>query len=140
MDPNRLEYLSEQELEQLILEVEAQELLQAPSYLRRETMQKLQRKYDPIVPFQKKNKGTMAIYRIKVGMAVAAALIVLCILPEGSISGNTDERYPDLQEREWSYDPADDGGSSVAKQLRDTTDQICQSMQEISGWLVSWKF
>lgn len=157
MDSDRLEYLSDKELEQLIGEVEGQEQLQAPSYLKRETLRKIQRKYCPIVPIQKKK--AMILYRIKVGMAVAAAMIVLCILPVGELSmemgrqswGNVwgqmeyhgwNDLSGEWDEAEMQYPSSLEGGvdSYVAKQLQETTDQICRSLQEFSAWLVSGDF
>lgn len=143
MDPNKLEYLSETELERLIMEVEEREMLQAPSYLKREILRKIQRKYYPIVPIQKKNKKALLIYRIKVGMAAAAAILLLCILPEGEIPGN--ERMGGagsalMEIRALNWEPGESGSSRVARHLKEASDQICQTLNEISGWLISGEY
>lgn len=142
MSDRRLDYLTEKELEQLISDVEDTQLLQAPSYLKRELWQKIHRPYQPIVPEQKKYRNRIVLYRIKVGMAVAAALILLCILPvermEKSLdSGRCSEERTGY---EWQSDGANGGSGYVAKQLQESTDQICQTLQELSGWLVAGDF
>lgn len=153
MEPSKLEYLSETELEQLIMEVEERELLQAPSYLKRETLQKIQRKYYPIVPMQKRNKKALFLYRLKVGIAAVAAILLLCVLPTGELPGNLgiasrgnmlagNESYGSVLVGNESLGNglAERGSTHAARKLKETSDQICQTLNEISGWLVSGEY
>lgn len=153
MEPSKLEYLSEAELEQLIMEVEEDEMLQAPSYLKRETLQKIRRKYYPIVPIQKKNKKVLFLYRLKVGLATVAAILVLCVLPAGEFPGNLGiigsgnrlvgrESLRDVQVEGESLENGltKRGSTHATRKIKETSDQICQTLNEISGWLVSGEY
>ncbi|MDD3368763.1 MAG: hypothetical protein PHP50_07750 [Lachnospiraceae bacterium] len=65
--------MTEQELEKLIAEVEKDEMLQAPSYLKREILTKISGK--------KRARKELVLYSLKIGFATAAALMVLTVLP-----------------------------------------------------------
>ena len=65
----RTEYLTDEELEKLIEDVEMQDMLTCPSYLRQEILEKTQ------VPLQKKKLQFYA-YSFKVCAATAAAIVM----------------------------------------------------------------
>lgn len=83
------EYLSNEELQQLIDETERAPLLAAPSYLKTEILDKADRL--PFLPEPGKTAGrpmvptslSFVFYSLKVGFAVAAAVLMLVYVPLG---------------------------------------------------------
>lgn len=79
------EYLSDEELQRLIDEAERAPLLAAPSYLKTEILQKADRM--ALQPAQKRGRPMLppswqfAVYSLKVGLAAAAAVLVLLYIP-----------------------------------------------------------
>ena len=90
MDENKTGYLTDEELNRLISHVEKHEMLRAPSYLKAETMERLERALElqsrPVLPrlpkTRKEKKRELFLYSLKVGAAAAAA-------PEPARSGRS---------------------------------------------------
>lgn len=69
------EYLNDEELEQLIDQTEQGPLLQAPSYLKREVLEKIQKKEDI------RHRNAMRLKNWQIITIVAAALLFLMVMP-----------------------------------------------------------
>ena len=69
------EYLNDEELEQLIDQTEQEPLLQAPSYLKREVLEKIQKKEDL------RHRNAMRLKNWQIITIVAAALLFLMVMP-----------------------------------------------------------
>ena len=86
-------YLSEEELNALIVQVESQEMLRAPVHLKTEVMEQIRRER------RGAKKRQVFVYRAKVLAAMAAALTLLILMPDDrtesmgnmSIEQQTDE-------------------------------------------------
>ncbi len=96
MEEGRTKYLSDEELSSLIAQVEEQELLRAPSYLKAETMEAIARSSDSKrkslerIPAKKEAFGgfygvrsrlKLLGYSVQVGVVSAAAIVLLVLFP-----------------------------------------------------------
>lgn len=90
------DYLSEEQLEQLITETEHGEMLQAPVYLKNEILDKIrmEEQKEKVIEMPvrtgkkmtaKEKKQAYMLYRIKVAGITAAAIFALFIIPAGSL-------------------------------------------------------
>lgn len=83
------EYMSEEELEQLIEEVEQGAMLRAPAYLKEQILKEIQNtelKQTPSVrpsatEYRKNIRKQLLVYELKVAGLVAAAILMLFLLP-----------------------------------------------------------
>lgn len=149
-------YLSEEELNKLICQVEETEMLKAPAYLKRETMEMLHgrsrfsemlektdgrisvirqnREIEPVkMPekrrlTEKQSRMQLLVYSVKVTAAAAAAIAMLFLLPAGEATG---EFFPPAnQER---------AHLGVVEHLEESSSHLCQTLNDVSRWLVSGK-
>lgn len=115
------EYLSDEELNELIKEVEESAMLTAPSYLREEILKQIQ-----VSQPKKSNRQELFFYSLKVGFATAAAVAMLFVLPMGS-------RPTD------GYDiPTDkcQGFNKVSEKINEKTNWICEQIYSISNEMI----
>ena len=93
MEHEKESYLTDEELEQLIAQVEQEPLLQAPSYLKDEILHSLSEQDEKMKQWQTKAKPysrsqsrkQLWIYSVKVAIGAAAALVMLWITPANLI-------------------------------------------------------
>lgn len=148
MDEERQEYLSEAELDALIRQVEKQEMLRAPSYLKEEILFRMKeepanltlhgemagtnRRRDGVreEPSAERKKRELFFYSMRVSLAAAAAVVMLFALPMG---GNGGDRggYPAASEER--VRPA----SRMMQSLSEHSTQFCKKLNSVSTWLVS---
>ncbi len=73
-------YLSDDELDKLIMDIEGKEQVQAPAGIERNVLS--------FIEFKKRRKtAEFGMYCLRVGFAVAAAIALVCIAPSISDSG-----------------------------------------------------
>ncbi len=111
------EYLSDEELDQMIKDIEAKPLCQAPEYLKPMILDKVE-VYDKNV--QKMPAGMqLFIYSVKIMAAAAAAVIVILTVPVMDKAQSLDYMEQSAQaELEWMRDRAADREQA---QMRDIT-------------------
>lgn len=86
-------YLTDEELERLIAQVEQEPMLQAPSYLKDEILNSLSEQDEKMQQWQEKlkllnrsqSRKQLWLYSVKVAVGAAAALVMLWITPAGFI-------------------------------------------------------
>ena len=83
----KLNYISDEELEQLILQVEQTELVEAPPYLMEEILEKLEFTEIRTVKTVAARKKEFYAYCFRVFASVAAAIALVFLLPELSGAG-----------------------------------------------------
>lgn len=136
MDKERESYLSDAELSALIEQVEEREMLKAPSYMKDEILFRRDASMRKIMPIpvppltQRQRKRELFFYSLKVGLAGAAAIVMVFLFPVTE-SG---EGFP-LAKGNWP-----DGAkrqNAVVERLNERTDMICERLDEVSAWLVS---
>lgn len=114
------EYLTDEELEQLIAETEETPLLQAPSYLKREVLEKIQKKEDI------RHRNAMRLKNWQIITIVAAALLFLMVMPMQIQTRNVGmpERNPVLSGQDtvgsWMYSK----NREVGMAIRNMTDRL----------------
>ncbi len=116
MTEQNMNYLTDEELEKLIQDVENQGMLHCPSYVRGEILQKTG------VSLQKR-KMQFYLYSAKVCAAAAAAIFLLFTIPEGilPVSGG---------------DMAGKEQFSFTDKLNKQTTAMCESLNDFSDMLI----
>ena len=105
----RNEYLTDEELEKLIADVEMHGMLECPSYMRQEVLEKTRVSL-------KKRKQQLLIYSFKVWAATAAALVLLFILP-------AQPQIPEAQ-------------LNITEKLSRQTGIMCESINDFTDMLI----
>ncbi|MGN0483104.1 MAG: hypothetical protein ACI4HI_06100 [Lachnospiraceae bacterium] len=126
-----LSYLSDEELQNLIADVEAHHMLQAPSYLKAEILTQAQQMKEKQLPaveqnrkpvqLRQKRKQQLFFYRLKVSAAAAAAILLLFCLP------NVEKQLPQNFEQK----------PSITRRLAETSGNWCEQMNRFSDFLIS---
>lgn len=76
------EYLSDEELLKLISDVEQNSMISAPSYLKSDILSKIEDTEKSMAAAKKKAKTIEFVtYRLKIVVAMAAAIGIFCVLP-----------------------------------------------------------
>ena len=103
------EYLTDEELERMIDQLEGQELY-APKYLKEEILNKaFPKQTEQVLPKSKsggKKPVSLLTYRLKIIAGMAAALIMLVLIPMTNINQGTDDlmrRQKRLEDMEQEY-------------------------------------
>lgn len=150
MTDKRDEYLSPEELDTLIRQVETREMLQAPSYLKDEillcvkekaalpgswenTAQERNGKRLPIlrgIISNDRKKRELLAYSLRVGLAAAAAILMLFWMPFGEYSGNG---YGKLAAGTEYQSPS---GRTV-RALNEHSNELCRKLNSAANWLVA---
>ena len=117
MTEQTMNYLTDDELEKLINDVEMHELLQCPSHVRQEVLEKTQ------VSLWKK-KLQFYVYSVKVCAAAAAAIVILFTLP-------VEPQIPVMVES-----PSSEEQFSFTEELSKRTNSICESLNAFSDMLI----
>ena len=115
MTENSRDYLTDEELEKLIMDVENQGLLCCPSYVRGEVLQRVE-------VSQQKRKQKFYLYSVKVCVASAAAIFLLFTIPIGQL--NTPEALESRRQ------------TSFTNMLSEQTDEMCESLNDFSDMLI----
>lgn len=105
------EYMSEEELKQLIEEVEQSAMLRAPAYLKEQILKEIQNaelKQTPsvrqsITEYRKNIRKQLLVYELKVAGLVAAAILMLFLLPIWRPE-NSKEQVPIVTEENYDQD------------------------------------
>ena len=108
MTEQKLDYLTDEELEKLIEDVEMHGMLECPSYVKQEILEKTRVSL-------RKRRQQFYIYSFKVWGATAAAIVLLFSLPQA----------PQMIEPQFSItDKLSRGTSSVCESLNNFTDML----------------
>lgn len=121
MEDKIKEYMSDEELEQLILNVEAHSMLSAPSYLKDEIMEQLMSDKKAERKKYMRKRLSLWLYSAEVGIVAAAAILLLFLLPTESIDI---EKYHD---------------TSAISTINQKSNDLCGSLFEITNQLVNWE-
>lgn len=125
-------YLSDKELEELILQVEEHEMISAPEYLEHRIVDKI-RHQDQIVDYKTKisAKRKLISYSLKVAAASAAAIAFLIIVPavekESGISENITLIETQREQRK-EYEREDRRGPSLIQNVNQATNEFCGNL------------
>lgn len=111
MTDYKMDYLTDDELEKLIADVETHGMLTAPSYLRDEVLKKTE------VPLYKKKLQFYA-YSFKVCAAAAAAIVLMFSIP-------MDRELPEVREE-----------TSITEELSRRAGSLCESLNDFSDMLI----
>ena len=115
MMEQRRSYLTDDELDRLIADVECQGLLQSPSYLRNEVLAGTENSLQ-------KRKLQFYIYSVKVCAAAAAAIFVLFTIPAGQLT--MPKQVADRQQE------------TLLDKLGRQADVMCESVNNFSDMLI----
>lgn len=129
------DYLSEEELKQLIEETEHGEMLKAPVYLKSEIMDKIrmEEKEKKVIEMpqrsgismtEKEKKRAYMRYRIKVAGIAAAAIFALFMIP----TGTSNLKQSSL---------ADEEKTSITGTINEKTNAWCSHLFEFSNGLIA---
>ena len=115
MTEQKMDYLTEEELEKLIEDVEMHGMLECPSYVRQEVLEKTRVSL-------RKRKQQFYIYSLKVWAASAAAIVLLFTLPS------------EPQMAEFAEAPAEQ--FSITDKLSRHTSSVCESLNDFTDMLI----
>lgn len=124
------EYFSEEELEKLIVDVELNHMLEAPTGMKDSIMSKARE--ENILNIRKSTKTSAKMqlikYQIKVGIATAAALVILFVAPlEISMAGSNISSAESYNKNYQSFT------SKIARK----SDQLCEKFFDFTNQLIS---
>ena len=136
------DYLSDEELRQLIQDTEAKELISAPSYLEERVLEGVARERKFLQ--QRKNRKVshrLFTYSLEVVIATAAAVAVMIVLPGVSNgTGGMGDSYVTEQMKEQRERPVreekDQKESWLIDGINSITGNICNSINEKTSLLV----
>lgn len=128
MDSLKEGYLSSEELDALIRQVETQEMLQAPSYLKEEILLCVKEETGQNGPGDRKKRELFA-YSLRVGLAAAAAIAMLFLMPveEYRRNGYVDRTV---------YTEYRSPSGRAARTLKEHSNELCRKLNAASNWLV----
>lgn len=132
------DYLSEEELKQLIAETEHGEMLKAPVYLKSEILDKIrmEEQKEKVIEMpqrsgkvmtEKEKKKAYMRYRIKVAGIAAAAIFALFIIPAGT--SNSKQSSSVNEEK-----------TSITGTINEKTNAWCSHLFELSNGLIAPDF
>lgn len=146
-------YLSDEELEKLITEMEQEPLVQAPEYLEKMILQKAERiavresvEIVPIrhamkerrkpIPQEPSKRGQLVSYSLKIAAAAAAAIALVIMVPE--MESRTADSYRQeqyMQEQKKQEEQGESGkmdreNKSVTHNLNEKTSDFCSRLFE----------
>lgn len=118
----KLEYLSDEELEAMIQEVEQYGMMEAPVQMKEKLLQVLQQEETIQRPQMSEwhKKRSMLIYSMKVSLTAAAAILCVIFMPL------------QMQQRQTGVQPK----TSVTRQMKEASTHICEKMQNLSERLM----
>ena len=140
MDENKTGYLTDEELNRLIDHVEQHEMLRAPSYLKAETMERLERALElqsrPVLPRLPKTRNEktreLFLYSLKVGAAAAAAIVMLFSVPV--------KEFEDLGRKTWNRrEQTERIADTITRGLGEKTEELSRGLEAVSEWLIPGK-
>lgn len=114
----KLNYLTEDELQQLIESVEEDTLMQAPGYLKDAILEKS-------IPKRIPRQHELLFFSAKIITAAAACIALLFILPDGQ---QADVTQPGVLVREEAYD--DNGEDSFFRKFNQKANQFCSIIND----------
>lgn len=141
MQEDNLYYLSDEELESLIESIEQEELIHAPHYMKQSILEQVESEERiNAISSHRSSKVQLVTYALKIGVAAAAAIVLLVLIPVkdyGSFPDN-EARYEEwldyqnpIDDKE-RYEEALDKESSEYykenKSIYDTTNEICSKI------------
>lgn len=121
------DYLSDEELEELILRVEEQELLKSPRYLKEEIVRKI-----GSLPEKKADKNKALLwYTLQVSFAAAAAVLFLFLMPAQGLEPRQ------LQPQERHMGSALESLDTLTGVLGEQSVRICGRIAELTDRLIT---
>ena len=140
---DKLDYLSDEELQCLIESIEQEELIQAPHYMKQSILDQVESEERiNAISTHRSSKVQLITYAMKVGVAAAAAIVLLVLIPVNDYSSFPDEEakyeewleYQNSTDDKERYEEVWDNGSTEYykenKSLYDTTNEICSKILE----------
>ena len=140
---DKLDYLSDEELQCLIESIEQEELIQAPHYMKQSILDQVESEERiNAISTHRSSKVQLITYAMKVGVAAAAAIVLLVLIPVNDYSSFPDEEakyeewleYQNSTDDKERYEEVWDKGSTEYykenKSLYDTTNEICSKILE----------
>lgn len=147
---DKLDYLSDEELQCLIESIEQEELIQAPHYMKQSILDQVESEERiNAISTHRSSKVQLITYAMKVGVAAAAAIVLLVLIPVNDYSSFPDEEakyeewleYQNSTDDKERYEEVWDKGSTEYykenKSLYDTTNEICSKILEKTNKLFS---
>lgn len=126
----REDYLSDQELEELIRQVEEQDMIAAPDYLEEKICTKI-RQSEQVVQYRakKSTRQRLFFYSLKVIAASAAAIAFLYIVPMVQSQEQPPTYVSETQQPDWSREAAKrKEETSFVQNVNQATNQFCNSL------------
>ena len=143
MQVDKVDYLSDKDLQSLIQSIEQEDMIHAPHYMKQSIMDQIESEERvTAISSYRSSKVQLLTYAMKVGVAAAAAIILLVLIPVNDYGNFPDDgtRYEEWLDYQNSigdkerYEEALDKGSSgyykENKSIYDTTNEICSKLLE----------
>lgn len=147
MQVDKVDYLSDKELQSLIQNMEQEDMIHAPHYLKESILEKIKSEERVTsISSHRSSKVQLITYAMKVGVAAAAAIVLLLLIPVGDLGGLPDEeiryeewlnnqkdidekqKYQEKYEENWKKDSYEYYKEN--KSIYDTTNEICSKLLE----------
>lgn len=143
MQEDTLDYLSDEELQSLIESIEQEDMIHAPYYIKQSILDQVESEERiTAISSHRSSKVQLITYAMKVGVAAAAAIVLLVLIPVKDYGSFPDDetRYEEWLEYQnpiddkYRYEEAWDKGNSEYykenKSIYDATNEICSKLLE----------
>lgn len=126
MEDKIKEYLSDEELEKLVLDVEAHSMLSAPSYLKDEIVEQVVQEQKREKQKRIHKKLSLWLYSAEVGLVAAAAIAFMFLIP-------TENKKPE------SGNHMEQESVSVINRINQKSNDLCGHLFEMTNQIVTWE-
>lgn len=140
MQEDNLYYLSDEELQSLIESIEQEELIHAPHYMKQSILEQVESEERiNAISSHRSSKVQLVTYALKIGVAAAAAIVLLVLIPVedyGSFPDN-EARYEEWLDYQNPIDDKERYEEALVesseyykenKSIYDTTNEICSKI------------
>lgn len=122
-------YLTDEELNSLMEELEKQELY-APAHLKREILEKVKKESRQADAGRKSGQPiSLAVYTLKIAIGMAAAIMLVFFLPVRN--GSNISRAEEMQRQEGSYEPRERISDKLHEKRQDIEDTVEQWLNQM---------
>ena len=122
-------YLTDEELNSLMEELEKQELY-APAHLKREILEKVKKESRQADAGRKSGQPiSLAVYTLKIAIGMAAAIMLVFFLPVRN--GSNISRAEEMQRQEESYEPRERISDKLHEKRQDIEDTVEQWLNQM---------
>lgn len=143
MQEDKLDYLSDEELQSLIESIEQEDMIHAPHYIKQSILDQVESEERiTAISSHRSSKVQLITYTMKVGVAAAAAIVLLVLIPVKDYGSFPDDEtryeewleYQNPIEDKGRYEEDWDEKSSEYykenKSIYDATNEICSKLLE----------